>query len=112
MPELVTESVGGELYCYYPLGAHVVRAVGVCGGRPTFKYTRIEITVVPENSNMAKLASNRYLVVHSLPQEDRYDTDDASTRELYTILVSESTVCTVQLPRCRQHCASLVDGPA
>ncbi|HEY5864623.1 MAG TPA: DUF433 domain-containing protein [Candidatus Tectomicrobia bacterium] len=44
MPELVTESVGGELYRYYPLGEHVVRAVGVCGGRPTFKYTRIEIT--------------------------------------------------------------------
>jgi len=48
--------------------------------------------VVLENSNMAKLASKRYLVVHSLPKEDRYATDDASARELYTILVSESTV--------------------
>ena len=44
MPELVTEIVGGEPYQYYRLGDHVVRAVGVCGGRPTFKYTRIEIT--------------------------------------------------------------------
>ena len=44
MAELVTETVGGELYQYYPLGEHVVRAVGVCGGRPTFKYTRVEIT--------------------------------------------------------------------
>ena len=44
MPELITEMVGGEAYHYYPLGKHVVRAVGVCGGRPTFKYTRIEIT--------------------------------------------------------------------
>ena len=44
MPKLVTEIVGGESYQYYPLGKHVVRAVGVCGGRPTFKYTRIEIT--------------------------------------------------------------------
>jgi len=44
MPKLVTEIVGGEPYHYYPLGKHVVRAVGVCGGRPTFKYTRIEIT--------------------------------------------------------------------
>jgi uncharacterized protein (DUF433 family) len=26
------------------MGDHVVRVVGVCGGRPTFKYTRIEIT--------------------------------------------------------------------
>lgn len=44
MAELMTEMVGGEPYRYYPLGTYVVRAVGVCGGRPTFKYTRIEIT--------------------------------------------------------------------
>ena len=44
MAKLVTEIVGGESYQYYPLGAYVVRVVGVCGGRPTFKYTRIEIT--------------------------------------------------------------------
>ena len=43
MEDLVTEIVGGEEYRYYPLSDHVVRAVGVCGGRPTFKYTRIEI---------------------------------------------------------------------
>lgn len=43
MPELITEIVGGEVYQYYPLGKHVVRAIGVCGERPTFKYTRIEI---------------------------------------------------------------------
>lgn len=42
--DLSTETVGGEAYAYYPLGQYVVRAVGVCGGRPTFKYTRIEIT--------------------------------------------------------------------
>jgi uncharacterized protein (DUF433 family) len=42
--KLVSEIVGGELYEYFPLGEYVVRAVGVCGGRPTFKYTRIEIT--------------------------------------------------------------------
>lgn len=44
MAELITEIVGGESYQYYPLGNHVVRAMGVCGERPTFKYTRIEIT--------------------------------------------------------------------
>jgi uncharacterized protein (DUF433 family) len=43
-PKPVTEMVGGEPYRYHPLGTHVVRAPGVCGGRPTFKYTRIEIT--------------------------------------------------------------------
>jgi uncharacterized protein (DUF433 family) len=40
---LVSEIVGGKPYEYYPLGDYVVRSVGVCGGRPTFKYTRIEI---------------------------------------------------------------------
>src|SRR5438093_7174788 len=41
--ELVCEIVGGEPYEYYPLGQYVVRAPGVCGGRPTFKYTRIDV---------------------------------------------------------------------
>ncbi len=44
MTQLVIERVGGEEYQYYPLSEYVVRAIGVCGGRPTFKYTRIEIT--------------------------------------------------------------------
>ena len=43
---IVTEMVGGEPYEYVPLGDHVVRAIGVCRGRPTFKYTRIEIAGV------------------------------------------------------------------
>jgi uncharacterized protein (DUF433 family) len=41
--ELVCEVVGGESYEYYPLGEHIVSAPGVCGGRPTFKYTRIDV---------------------------------------------------------------------
>jgi uncharacterized protein (DUF433 family) len=44
MTELITEIVGGKSYQYYPLGKYVVRAIGVCGERPTFKYTRIEVT--------------------------------------------------------------------
>ena len=40
---LISETVGGELYEYYPMGEHVVRAPGVCGGEPTFKYTRIGV---------------------------------------------------------------------
>ena len=43
MTKVITEIIQGETYQYYPLGKHVVRAVGVCGGRPTFKFTRIEI---------------------------------------------------------------------
>jgi len=41
--KLVSEIVGGEPYEYYPLGEHIVAAPGVCGGRPTFKYTRIDV---------------------------------------------------------------------
>ena len=44
MIKLITETIGNEPYQYYPLGKYVVRAPGICGGRPTFKYTRIEIT--------------------------------------------------------------------
>ena len=43
MTQVMTEIIHGETYQYYPLGKYVVREVGVCGGRPTFKYTRIEI---------------------------------------------------------------------
>jgi len=41
--KLVRELVGGEPYEYYPLGRHIVVAPGACGGRPTFKYTRIDV---------------------------------------------------------------------
>lgn len=41
--QLIHEVVGGEPYAYYPIGRHVVVAPGVCGGRPTFKYTRIDV---------------------------------------------------------------------
>jgi hypothetical protein len=41
--ELVCEVVAGEQYEYYSLGQHVVCAPGVCGGRPAFNYTRIDV---------------------------------------------------------------------
>ncbi len=44
--KLVREIVGGEPYEYYPLGHHIVVAPEVCRGRPTFKYTRIEVESV------------------------------------------------------------------
>jgi uncharacterized protein (DUF433 family) len=44
--QLIREERGGESYDYYPLGKHVVVAPGVCGGRPTFKGTRLEVQVV------------------------------------------------------------------
>ncbi|MGC8660429.1 MAG: DUF433 domain-containing protein [Desulfomonilaceae bacterium] len=41
MRSTITEIIGDEVYEYVPLGDYVVKAKGVCGGRPTFKYTRI-----------------------------------------------------------------------
>lgn len=41
--KLVRETVGGEPYEYYPVGQYIVVAPGVCGGRPTFKYTRVDV---------------------------------------------------------------------
>ena len=54
--QMVREGVGGEVYEFYPLGTYVVRAPGVCGGRPTFKYTRIEVAGV-----LALVAAGRTL---------------------------------------------------
>jgi uncharacterized protein (DUF433 family) len=41
--EAVVEGIGSDQYAYVPLGRYVVRAQGVCGGRPTFKYTHVEV---------------------------------------------------------------------
>lgn len=40
--ELVREVYAGDPYEYYPLGEYVVAARGVCGGRPTIKYHRLD----------------------------------------------------------------------
>ena len=39
---LVREFLDDRAYEYYPLGEYVVAARGVCGGRPTLKYTRMD----------------------------------------------------------------------
>jgi len=41
--KLVREEIGDQVYEYIPLGKYIVSAPGVCRGRPTFKYTRIEV---------------------------------------------------------------------
>jgi uncharacterized protein (DUF433 family) len=41
-PKLVRETLYGDPYEYYPLGRYIVAARGVCGGRPTIKYHRLD----------------------------------------------------------------------
>jgi len=44
MSTFYANNIDNGAYRFFPLGEYVVRSPGVCGGRPTFKYTRIEIT--------------------------------------------------------------------
>ena len=44
--KLVREGNAGSAYEFYPLRRYVVIAPGVCGGRPTFKGTRVEVQTV------------------------------------------------------------------
>lgn len=44
--QIVREPYGESLYEYYPIGQYIVAAPGVCGGRPTFKYTRLEVATI------------------------------------------------------------------
>ena len=47
--KLVREELpDGRVYEYVPLGKHIVSAPSICRGRPTFKYTRVEIAGVLE----------------------------------------------------------------
>jgi uncharacterized protein (DUF433 family) len=45
-PKIKCEMFNGRPYYYVPLGHHIVRAIGVCGGEPVFKYTRIDIATI------------------------------------------------------------------
>jgi uncharacterized protein (DUF433 family) len=45
-PQLISETYGDMLYEYYPIGQYIVAAPDVCGGRPTFKYTRLEVATI------------------------------------------------------------------
>ncbi len=44
--KLVRETNSKGVYEYYPIGRHVVIAPGVCGGRPTFRGTRVEVRII------------------------------------------------------------------
>ena len=45
-PQLIREMTNGEPYEYYALGKYIVSAPGICGGRPTFKLTRLEVSTI------------------------------------------------------------------
>ncbi len=65
---LQTEIVGGELYTFYSLGQHIVVAPGVCGGRPTIKYTRLDarhiVAMIRSGEDPTTIAGR-----HQVPEE-------------------------------------------
>ena len=91
--ELQQEMVGGEPYDYIPLGQYVVRALGVCGGRPTFKYTRIEVA-----GTLGRLASGESVETivagyeGRVPREAVQEAADIVTRSFLTSLPELVTV--------------------
>ena len=44
--QLISETYRDTVYEYYPIGQYIVAAPDVCRGRPTFKYTRLEVATI------------------------------------------------------------------
>ena len=44
--KLVREATAEGVYEYFPIGQYVVIAPGICGGRPTFRGTRVEVQTI------------------------------------------------------------------
>lgn len=84
----VVEVVGGETYSYVPLGQYVVRAFGVCGGHPTFKYTRIEITGTKDDALPALLREQNQPTFVTINETDFWQRIPAS--ESYCCVASSN----------------------
>jgi uncharacterized protein (DUF433 family) len=67
-PEMICEIYGGEVYEYYPLGEYVVAARGICGGRPTLKYTRMDARWVIGYLKLGRTAED-LAATHGVPVE-------------------------------------------
>jgi len=69
---LSREVVGGEPYEYYPLGEYIVAAPGICGGRPTFKYTRIDVrhalSLLAEGHTVEQIAKGYKVPVEAIEE--------------------------------------------
>ena len=66
--KLIRKRSAGDLYEYYPLGRFVVIAPGVCGSRPTFKGTRVEVQTVLECLRQGRSIQD---IIHSYPSVSR-----------------------------------------
>jgi uncharacterized protein (DUF433 family) len=62
----VSETFGGDIYEYCRLGEYLVAARGVCGGRPTLKYTRMDARWIIAYLKMGRTAEE-LAVAHAVP---------------------------------------------
>ncbi len=72
LPEMVVEEFGGREYAYVPLGKYVVAARGVCGGRPTIKYTRLDarhvIGMLSAGESPQQIARNHKIALEAITE--------------------------------------------
>jgi len=70
--EWVREDRDGVIYEYLPLGKYVVAARGVCGGRPTIKYHRLDarhvLAFFQRGDGVQEIASNYKIAVEAVEE--------------------------------------------
>jgi uncharacterized protein (DUF433 family) len=76
--EWVREEIDGEVYEYLPLGEYVVAARGVCGGRPTIKYRRLDarhvLAFFQRGDGVRQIARNYKMPVEAVEEVIRLST--------------------------------------
>ncbi|MBO0863082.1 MAG: DUF433 domain-containing protein [Chloracidobacterium sp.] len=78
---VIVEDLGGKSYEYIELGKYIVAARGVCGGRPTIKYRRLDarwILAFYENGDSMSMLAKWYKIPIAAVKEvialaDEYD---------------------------------------
>jgi uncharacterized protein (DUF433 family) len=75
-PKLIRErqAAAAGSYDHYPLGRYVVIAPGVCGGRPTFKGTRLEVQTILDWLRLGRSIPD---IVESYPSISREGIEEA-----------------------------------
>jgi uncharacterized protein (DUF433 family) len=87
--KLMREIYGGEPYEYYRVGRYIVCAPDVCGGRPTFKYTRIAVRhalgLLSAGHTLEEVANNYEIPVKALEEALRLASKalDRHAKELF-----------------------------
>lgn len=76
--QVITEEYGGRPYSYLPLGKYVVAASGVCGGRPTIKYTRLDarhvVGMIASGESAQQIARTHHIPVAAVEEAVRLAT--------------------------------------